>query len=259
MSTRDPLNNLATPTRNALRNTRLDLAAALRCAAKLGFHEGTCNHFSATVPGLPNCYLINPFGLHFAEIRAGDLLLLDADGQVIEGEGTVEASAFYIHSRVHQANPGAACVLHTHMPYATAITSLRDGKLALCHQNAARFYGRIAYDDDAGGFQGLALATDEGDRIARALGDKSVLMLRSHGPVVTGPTIAQAFDDLYYLERVAQVQLLAWSSGQPLADIARDKAAEVARDFAEQAPVYAHQHFEALKRQLDRESPDWRG
>ncbi|MFL9913388.1 aldolase [Paraburkholderia sp. RL17-337-BIB-A] len=246
-------------TQEAVLDVRRDLAAALRIAAKMGFHEGTCNHFSAVVPGAADCYLINPFGLHFSEVRASDLLMLDSEGNIVEGSGTVEDSAFFIHSSVHRSNPRAACVLHTHMPYATAITSLAGGRLAMCHQNATRFFGRIAYDDEAaGGYNGLALGTTEGDRIARALGDKTVVLLNSHGPMVVGPTIAQAFDDLYYLERAAQVQILAASTGRPLAEISDAVARSAAADFAEQAPVYSASHFDALKRQLDREDPSWR-
>ncbi len=259
MSTASHAQSSATSAIDPVTAVRQDLAAAFRCAARLGFHEGTCNHFSAVVPGREDCYLINPFGLHFAEIRASDLLMVDGDGKVIEGEGEVEASAFHIHSQIHRANPEARCALHTHMPYATAITSLKGGRLAMCHQNATRFHGRIAYDDaTTDGYQGLALAGEEGARMVRALGDKAVLFLESHGPLVVGPTVAQAFDDLYYLERAAQVQVLAASMGQPLSEIGPELAAHTSADFLRESFRYAHAHFAALKRQLDREDPAWR-
>jgi ribulose-5-phosphate 4-epimerase/fuculose-1-phosphate aldolase len=241
------------------KTARLELAAALRWAAKFGFHEGTCNHFSALMPGMPDCYLINPFGIHFSEMRASDLLVLDASGQLIEGRGEVETTAFQIHSAVHRANPKAVAVLHTHMPYATAITSLKRGRLQMCHQNAVRFHGRVAYDDDTTeGYQGLALGSTESARMVKALGDKAVLMLQSHGPLVVGPSIAQAFDDLYYLERAAQVQVLAASMGQPLAEVDPAVAARTSADFLRDQPIYARRHFDALQRMLDREDPSWR-
>jgi ribulose-5-phosphate 4-epimerase/fuculose-1-phosphate aldolase len=238
---------------------REDLAAALRWAAELGMHEGTCNHFSVVVPGREEHYLINPFGLHFSEIRASDLLMLDGEGNIVEGEGSVEASAFHIHSAVHRSNPKAACVLHTHMPYACAILAIKDAKLELCHQNAARFHNRIAYDHEvAGGFQGLALDDDEGSRMARALGEKTILFLECHGPIVTGPTVAQAFDNLYYLERAAQVQVLAQSMSKPLALISEEMAEHVCNEFMSQAQEYADAHFGSIKRMLDRKDPTWR-
>ncbi len=233
---------------------RRDLAAAFRWAVRLGMHEGTCNHFSLVVPGEPDRYLINPHGLHFSEIKASDLLVIDGAGKVIEGNRTVEATAFFIHTRLHMARPDAACVLHTHMPYATALTMVEEGRLEPCGQNALRFYGQIAYDDE---YAGLALDTDEGDRMGRVLGDKRVLFLANHGVVTTGPTVAQAFDDLYYVERAAQAQVLAMSTGRKLKlvgdNVARETQAQIERD----SETYARIHFGALRRILDREEPDY--
>lgn len=245
--------------RDPVAQARRDLAAAFRLAAKFDLHEGTCNHFSAVVPGREDCYLINPFGMHFSEMRASDLLMLDGAGNIIEGEGEVEATAFHIHSSIHRARPDAFCVLHTHMPYATAITAVHRGRLEMCHQNATRFHGRIAYDDEnTEGYQGLALAGEEGARMVRALGDKDVLFLESHGPLVIAPTISQAFEDLYFLERAARVQVLAASMGSRLARIPDDVAARTCADFLRDSPEYARRHFAALQRILDREDPSWR-
>ena len=158
-------------------------------------------------------FLINPYGWHWSEITASSLVLCDAEGRVLEGDNTVEPTAFFIHSRVHLAAPQAVCVLHTHMPYATALTLRQNGRLEMCEQNALIFYGRLAYDDEYGG---LALDGSEGDRIAARLGNASALMLASHGVIVTGRSVAQAFTDLYYLERAAQAQVLAASGGHAL-------------------------------------------
>lgn len=234
---------------------RIDLAAALRIAARLGFHEGICNHFSVALPGANDRFLLNPYGRHWSELRASDLLVVDPEGAVIEGRGTAEPTAFFIHARIHRGNAGAACVLHTHMPHATALTTLSHGRLDWISQTSAKFYGRVAYYDD---YNGLALDAAEGDRIAAALGDKAVVFLANHGVIVTGDTVAAAFDDLYYLERACQLQLLAYQSGRPLRrlgeEVLRLTAAQMRAD-QQSAP----DHFAALKRLLDRDAPDYAG
>ena len=233
---------------------RVDLAAALRFAHRLGFSEGICNHFSAEVPGDPDLFLLNPQGLHWSEIRASDLLVVDAQGNLVEGKYKAEPTAFYIHSRIHGSKPTAKCVLHTHMPYATALCCVEGGRLEWCNQNALRFYGRTAYDLE---YNGAALDASEGDRIASALqGRNSILFMAHHGVIVTANTIGQAFDDLYYLERACLHQVLAQSTGLPLRII--DKS--ICEKFTEQIEEVAEQgqlHFDAIKRILDRESPEY--
>lgn len=237
---------------------RLDLAAALRWAARLGLNEGVCNHFSLKVPGAEDRYLVNPHALHWDEIRASDLIVVDGEGRHVEGRHTIEPTAFFIHSRLHRARPDAKCVLHTHMPYATALTMVEGGRLQPCIQSALRFYGVVAYDSDVGGYNGLALDDAEGDRMAAALGSNRVLMLESHGVIVVGPNVAAAFDDLYYLERAAQAQVLAMSTGMRLKLVGGNTARAVQQQIERDIPVYSSNHFEALKRLLDRDAPDWR-
>jgi ribulose-5-phosphate 4-epimerase/fuculose-1-phosphate aldolase len=233
---------------------RLDLTTALRAAARHGLNEGVCNHFSMAVPGRDELFLVNPQGLHWSEITPADLVMADGEGNVIEGNYPVEASAFFIHGRIHQGNRRAQVVLHTHMPYATALTSIADGRIEMCTQNAFRFWDRIAYDERYGG---VALSNDEGDRMCRALGDKDILFLRNHGVIVTGRTVAQAYDDLYYLERTALVQVLAMQTGRPLHTIDEATVAHAARQIADDTQQ-AFLHFESLKRLLDRDEPGWR-
>jgi len=232
---------------------RIDLAAAFRLAARFGFHEGICNHFSLAMPNEADRFLLNPYGKHWSELGASDLLVVDGNGKVMAGHGTAEPTAFFIHSRIHRGNRGAACVMHTHMPHATALTMLAHGRLDWISQTSARFYDRVAYDDE---YNGLVLDEAEGDRIAATLGDKNVLFLANHGVIVTGDTVAQAFADLYYLERVCQLQILAYQAGRPLRRLTHDTLRSTARQMMADRQS-AHEHFAALKRVLDRDEPDY--
>ena len=236
---------------------RVDLAAAFRLAVRLDLHEGVCNHFSYMIPGQMRDgvrFLLNRYGLHWSEVSASNLLMLDAEGRVLQGGGEFEKTAFYIHSRIHLTNPTAACVLHTHMPYATALTLIENGRLEMVEQNALRFHDDIAYDET---YNGLVVDDAEGDRLARALGRKRVMFLANHGVIVIGPSIAEAFDLLYYLERACRLQVLAKSMGGKLRPVRPEVVRETYRLLLADAPKYAGAHFSALKRILDREEPDY--
>ncbi|MBM3584385.1 MAG: aldolase [Alphaproteobacteria bacterium] len=237
----------------SLRRLRVDLAAAYRLAVMHGLHEGICNHFTLAVPGHDDRFLVIPYGLHWSEVTASNLIVADDQGATVEGDGAVEGTALFIHGPVHRARPDARCVLHTHMPYATALTSLADGHLPMATQNAFGFHGRIAYDDD---YCGLALDAAEGERLARVLGDRDVLMMANHGVLALGATVAEAYDTLYYLERACLVTVLALSTGRPLKVLPERQVARVAAQM--QAGGHERDtHFEALKRLLDRSQPDY--
>ena len=230
---------------------RCDLAAAFRWSHRLGLSEGICNHYSCIVD--EHHFLINPFGVHWSELKASDLLLVSDTGQVVEGSGQVEPTALFIHWRIHYKMPRARCVMHTHMPYATALTSVERGRLEMCCQNSLRFYNDVAYDDD---YQGLALDSGEGDRICSKLGDQRILFLANHGVVVVGSSIAVAFDDLYYLERACVVQVLAQSTQRPLKIVDDAISQKTYQQFiADQS--FAERHLAAIRRILDREAPDY--
>jgi ribulose-5-phosphate 4-epimerase/fuculose-1-phosphate aldolase len=233
---------------------RIDLAAALRWASRLNFGEGVCNHFSLALPGRSDRFLINPQGLHWSEVTPADLVVVDAHGRKITGRHNVEPTAFFIHGALHRGKPTARCVLHTHMPYATSLTIVQGGRLEWASQNALKFHGRIAYDDD---YNGLALDDAEGERMCGRLGDADVLFLANHGVIVTGERIDTAFDDLYYLERACMLQVIAMGTGRPLRTVAESVAAKTGRQMAEES-AQAALHFEALKRLLDRDEPGWR-
>lgn len=236
----------------AERTARADLAAAFRLAVRLDLHEGVCNHFSVMLEG--GRFLLNRYGLHWSEVTASNLLALDAHGNILAGKGEFEKTAFYIHSRIHLANPRATCVLHTHMPYATALTLLENGRLEMVEQNALRFHDDIAYDDT---YNGLVVDPEEGDRLARALGGKRVLFLANHGVIVAGPSVAEAFDLLYYLERACRLQVLARSMGRPLKPVRPEVVRATSRLMLADSRAYATAHFDALRRILDREEPDY--
>lgn len=231
---------------DAIQALRADLALALRAAACHGLSEGICNHFSVEVPGNSNQFLLNPRGLHWSEVQADDIVMIDGDGSQLAGRHPVEPTAMYIHAAVHRIT-GKACVLHTHMPYATALTLTAaralDTKLS---QGALRFYGRVAVDEN---YNGLALDMAEGERIARAMGDADVAFLGNHGIVVCGNRIDYAYDDLYYLERECQLQVLAASSGHklmPLDDALAARVAEQIMGERQQSELF----FASLRRKL---------
>lgn len=229
-----------------VRGLRDDLALALRAAAHHGLSEGICNHFSVLLPGAVDRYLINPRGLHWSEIGADDIVLIDVHGEVLAGRHRVEPTALYIHGAVHRIT-GHAVVLHAHMPYATALTLTTDRALdPALSQNAMRFMDRIAVNRH---YNGLALDDAEGVRIANAMADKDVAFLANHGVIVCGGSLAEAYDDLYYLERACMHQVIAQSTGRPLAPVDAALATRVAAQMQgerEQSGLY----FEALRRLL---------
>lgn len=236
---------------------RENLAAALRWAARMGWQSGICNHFSLAVDDGREAaagVLINPQGLHWSEVTASSLLLMDAAGSVVEGEGVVEATAFHIHHAIHARVPTARCVLHAHPPYSTAIMCIQGGRLLNCHQDSLRFHRRIAYDDD---FGGIAADKGEGARIANALGGKPILLMAHHGITVTGTSVAYAFDDFYYLEQAARYQILAQSTGQPL-NIMDDETADRLASAFQALDAQTDGHLAAIRRILDREESAYR-
>ena len=236
-----------------LRAARIDLAAAFRWAACYELNEAVDNHFSFAPPGRDGAFLINPYGRHWSEIGPDDLLLVDGQGTVLEGEGFVEPSAYSIHEGIHRRQPHARAAMHTHMPYAAALTLLEDGRLeTAAHQTALRFHGAVAYDPV---FAGPADPPEEGERIANALGTARVLFLGHHGVIVVGETIAGCFHDLYLLERACRQQVLAMSTGRRLATVSENAAQATVAGWEKNVGFYAGEHSAALKRMLAREDP----
>lgn len=234
---------------------RVDLAAAFRLAAEFNWHEAVANHFSLAVSPDGKKFLMNPRWKHFSMIRASDLLLLDADDpDTMNRPDAPDPSAWCIHGKIHQKAPHARCVLHVHPPYGTAIASLADPELKPIDQNTARYYKRLAIDKN---FGGIADDEAEGERLAGALGNYSRMMMGNHGVLVTGRTVAQTFEDLYYLERACQNMVLAYSTGQKLSVLSDEIAEKTARGW-EAYEGMADAFFEELKIMLDRKDPSYK-
>ena len=246
---------LAPDATDGAKKTRADLAATYRMLDRLGLNEGVCNHLTALLPGTRDRFLVIRYGLLWSEVTPENLVLIDATGRILEGEGPIEVTAFEIHRAIHLADPdNYVCVLHTHMPYATALCCVSevngDWGLKMCHQNSCRFYGEVSNDEC---FNGLVTDSTEGDRLAAAMQGKRVLLHRSHGVMVCGRTVAAAFDDLYYLERAAQVQVLAMSTHRPLVLVDDAVARGTKAAFEAEKLSAAELHLDAWKRELARE------
>ncbi len=247
------------PSIAAAREARVDLAAAHRIADLQGLGEGIFNHFTLAVPGCGDRYLQLPFGLHWSEATATALLEVGYDGRRLRGTGEIERSGFCIHAPIHRLIPSAACVLHTHMPFASALTRLEEPRLEAIGQTEIAFLDCVAYDEN---YTGLAFDPAEGERLAGVLGPANkVLFMANHGVLVVGESVAEAYDRLYYLERACQVQVYAMWTGHPLKRLPSGIVAHTLRQNA-QSPRYdgktaAELHFAALKRLLDRRNPGY--
>lgn len=242
---------------------RADLAAAHRLAVWHDLTEGIYNHLTVAVPGRPTQFYLPPFGLHWSEVRASGLLTIEHDGRIVEGQGILQRSAYCIHAPIHAADARHAAIFHTHMPYASALVRLEDQRLQPLGQTEALLLDQIAYDDD---YDGLARETAEGERLARILGDKTILFMGNHGVLVTGRSVAEAYDRLYSLERYARVHLHALWTGRPvkrLSDAQVDKIqfqihhTALHNGGAERGTPAYQLHFDALRRLLDRREPDY--
>jgi len=256
MSVHSLSSNRAANAADPIKEAKVHLAAAHRLAVFHDLEEGIDNHFTVNVPGRDDRYLILPFGLHWSEARASEMIVWDESGATLEGEGVVELSAQCIHAPIHRIC-GARVVLHTHQTWALALNMLQNNRLLPANQTAAFFHGHIAYDDT---YAGTADTLEEGERLAKLMGDKHVMFMKNHGVLVVGDTIAQAYKRLYKLERVCRTQVLALGTGQPLEvlseSIVRQVQAEPADDRhsrVERERLY----FEAMMRVLDRVNPGY--
>ncbi len=233
---------------------RCDMAAVFRVAAREGWNEQIGNHNSLMLPGEgPPRFLINPRGYLFQELKASDLIVCDLDGKVLQGTGELRKVAFHIHARIHLLNPRAACVVHVHPRWLTALSLLRDTELHLSHHNNLLLNDRIVYDQEG---DEPVHHNEEGDRIARCLGDKSVMVMRGHGVTVVGPTVQDAFDECFIAERTAMYQMTAMSTGRAMHTLPERLRRNHLGPWGEK--IDARLHLNAWRRVLDREEPDYR-
>lgn len=236
---------------------RCDMAAVFRVAARLGWNEQIGNHNSLMLPRQrPDdqpTFLINPRGYLFQELTASSLIVCDLDGRVLRGSGELRKVAFHIHCRIHLQNPAATCIIHVHPQYLTALSLLEEPAFSLSHHNNLLLNDRVAVDD---GGVAPADSNAEGDRLAAALGDKSLLLMGGHGVTVAGPTVHDAFDECYIAERTAMYQLTAMSSGQKLRTLPESGRRHWNGPWGQK--LDARLHLDAWRRVLDREEPDYR-
>jgi len=195
---------------------RVDLAAAYRLVALYRWDDLIFTHISARVPGEEHHFLLNPYGMMFDEVTASSLIKIDLDGnKVMESPYFINPAGFTIHSAVHEAREDALCVMHLHTDYGIAVSAQKDGLLPLSQQ--AMFpLASLAYHD----YEGLALNEEEKPRLVSDLGDKTYMILRNHGLLTVGPTVAEAFLAMYILERACKIQILAQSGGRDLHPVA---------------------------------------
>ncbi|MFZ0266835.1 class II aldolase/adducin family protein [Caulobacter sp.] len=231
---------------------RIDLAAAYRLVALFGWDDLVFTHISARIPGPEHHFLINPYGWMFEEITASSLVKVDLDGQVVgPTKAMVNPAGFTIHSAVHAARADAGCVMHLHTVSGTAVSSQEAGLLPL-NQTAMLLNGRVAYHD----FEGVALNHDERPRLVADLGDKTAMILRNHGTLVTGRSVAEAFTTMYFLERSCQMQVAAQAGG-PLR-IPHDHVQDVVEQQSQGLSVVADKLvWPGLLRRLDRQNPGY--
>ena len=234
---------------------RVQLAAAYRIFAHLGWSELIYNHISLKVPHEHGHYLINPFGLHYTEVTASNLVKVDLDGQIVgHSDWPINPAGFTFHGAIHAMQPEAHCVMHVHTTPTLAVCCLEQG-LSFTNFYAAQLWGKVAYHD----FEGITVHRDEGERILASAAGKPVLLLRNHGPVVMGRTLAQAFNLMWLVQRACEVQLASQSMGA-LRAIPAAVLEGCVRDSLNFNPAYGvgEDSFAAMQRLVDRIDPGYR-
>ncbi len=241
----------------AERDLRVQLAAAYRIFDHLGWCELIYGHISMRVPGLEHHFLINPYGLRYDEITASGLVKIDLDGNLVEpSEYSFNPAGFVIHSAIHEHREDAHCVMHTHTRAGMAVAALECGLLPVS-MNGMSFHGNLAYHD----FEGSMLLLEEREKLAGDLGSADALILRNHGLLSVGRTIAEAFLYLYRLESACRVQLDAMACGrlQYPPQEAVERSARQMREFARCAADTGQLEFDALVRLVEEKDPSFRG
>lgn len=234
---------------------RVDLAAALRMTARAGMHEAVANHYSIALSEDGKRFLINPKWMHFARVKASDLILVDLnDPEFTRRRPDLDSTARAIHGQVHALVPAARVIMHLHPIATTALASLDPPEMPAIDQNSARYFNRVAVDTH---FGGMANSDAEGARLAGLLGNHSRLLMGNHGVMITAATMGEAWDDIYTFERAAQIVIAAMSTGRPLKHLDAGTAERTAQDW-EGIADFSIRHFEEEKLILDKECPEYR-
>ena len=241
---------------------RVQLAAAYRIIDHLGWSELIWTHTTVRVPGPEHHFLINPYGLRFDEVTASNLVKVDLEGAIVgDPNQEINPAGFVIHSAIHMIRQDVQCVMHTHTTAGMAVAALECGLLPIS-MYALGYYERVGYHD----FEGPSLDLEERERLASNLGNKDVLVMRTHGLLTCGQTVAQAFVRMFRLERACQVQLAAQATGSKLIVPPEDVckiSAERSDEFLATEPGkgysrIANPEFDALMRLMDRKDPSYR-
>ncbi len=237
---------------------RVELATCYRIFAMLGWTEMIYNHITVRLPGSvtggQTQFLINPFGLHYSEVTASNLVKVDVAGHMVEGSGAkVNPAGFTVHAAIHSGVPDAHCIMHTHTTAGVAVACL-EGGLQQSNFYTAQLHNMVAYHD----FEGITIHADEGPRLLKSMGHKPALILRNHGLLVWGQTVPQAFAILWTLQRACEVQLATFSMGKAIA-VDPAVAERCTRDALQFDPVHGagQDMFAALTRQVTRIDPSY--
>lgn len=244
----------AAPPSAAEQQLRVALAAAYRLIALYGWDDLIYTHVSAAVPGEPGRFLINPFGLAFDEVCASNLVKIDTEGRIVgKSEHPVNATGFALHAAVHLARPDAVCVMHLHNTAGIAVSIQRDGLLP-ASQHALRFYGQLGWHE----YEGLAFSPAEGARLTASLGTHPAMLLRNHGTLTTGRTIAEAWVLMATLIKACEIQLQAQAGGVPLVMPTPEVCAHTAEQLRDGGAIEGVLEWPALLRRLDRIDTSYR-
>lgn len=234
---------------------RIELAAMYRIFDLLGWTELIYNHITLRLPGPDRHFLINPFGLHYSEVRASNLVRIDLDGNIVgASEWPVNPAGFTVHAAIHTHLPDAHCVMHTHTTAGMAVACSRDG-LSMSNFYSAQLHGKLAYHD----FEGITVHADECPRLLASIGDRQAVILRNHGLLSWADSVPRAFAILWLLNRACEIQLASTSMG-PVREIAEDIQRKCTRDSLQFHPKYGggRDVLDALIRRIDRVDPSWR-
>ncbi len=235
---------------------RVNLAAAYRLVAHFGWDDLIYTHISARIPNTDHHFLINPLGLMFDEITASSLIKVDLNGNVLRDTPYIpNAAGFVIHSAIHEARDDANCVLHLHTDYGVAVSNQKEGLKLLC-QSSIPAWANVAYHD----YEGFAVNDGEKERLVADMGEKNALILRNHGTLTVGDSVAKAFELMYFLEKACKIQILTESTSQELYSMSEDALNNALRDLLVVAGANGADNFTwpALLRKMDRLDPSFR-